>query len=271
MKKNDPFLQLSRQYFLIKLQYLGFRFHGWQQQPNDIPTVERMINRTLRFVFDHNDFKVVAAGRTDSKVSVNETWVELFLDAKEPLNQEHFLEQFNLNLPSDIRALEIKKTTADFNVIQHPKIKEYIYLFSHGEKFHPFCAPLMVYMKDELNIELMQQAAQMFVGTHDYWSYTYKPKPTTNTICTIESAVIEENKLYTANFFPEISYVFRVRGSGFKRYQIRLMMGILFDIGHEKISLEEFKKTLIGSNRIHLSHVAPPSGLQLFKTDLTRQ
>ncbi|WP_124979475.1 tRNA pseudouridine synthase A [Nonlabens xiamenensis] len=263
-----PFQQNKRQFFLIKIQYLGFRFHGWQKQPNNIPTVERMVLRTLRYVFDHGKFKVLAAGRTDAKVSVNETWIELFLDDSDPLNTAEFLKEFNLNLPSDIRALEIKVTDANFNIIQAPKTKEYIYLFSHGEKFHPFCASMMVYMKTELDIPLMQKAAKSFEGTHDFWSYTYKPSPTTETEVSITSAKIEINDLFTANFFPEESFVFRVSGQGFKRHQVRLMMGMLFDLGMHKLSYEDFLETLDGSKRIHLSHIAPPSGLMLYRTDM---
>ena len=266
-----PFAQNNRQFFLIKLQYLGFRFHGWQKQPNNIPTVERMVLRTLRYVFDHSNFKVLAAGRTDAKVSVNETWIELFLDDSEELEQDSFLADFNQNLPSDIRALEIEKTDKDFNVIQAPKIKEYIYLFSHGEKFHPFCASMMVYMKSELDIKLMQTAARLFEGTHDLWSYTYKPSETTETTSTIESCYLEKNELFTANFFPEESFVFRVTGAGFKRHQVRLMMGMLFDLGMHKRTLEEFVETLDGSKKIHLSHIAPSSGLMLYKTDFLAQ
>lgn len=256
----------QRLFYLIKLQYLGFRFHGWQKQP-DVPTVEKMVKRTLRFVLDHSNFKLLAAGRTDARVSVNETFIELFLD-DEALNLDTFLDEFNLNLPSDIRALSIEQTTADFNVIQHHKEKEYIYLFSHGEKFHPFCASLMVYMKSELDIELMKSAALLFEGTHDVWSYTYKPTDTTDTVRTIKSCYIEENNLFTANFFPEKSFVFRVTGMGFKRHQVRLMMGALFDLGMHKMTLEQFKETLDGKNRIHLSHIAPASGLMLYKMKL---
>lgn len=266
--KRNPFDDNKRQFFLIKLQYLGFRFHGWQKQPNNIPTVERMVLRTLRYVFDHTNFKVLAAGRTDAKVSVNETWIELFLDHSDPLMLESFLQEFNLNLPSDIKALEIIPTTADFNIIQAPKTKEYIYLFSHGKKFHPFCASIMVYMKETLDIELMKEAALLFTGTHDYWSYTYKPSETTNTTVTIESCCIEENNLFTASFFPEESFLFRVKGAGFKRHQVRLMMGMLFDLGMGKLTLDKFKITLDGSNKIHLSHIAPPSGLMLYKTEM---
>ncbi|WP_194850021.1 tRNA pseudouridine synthase A [Nonlabens antarcticus] len=258
----------QRHYYLIKLQYLGFRFHGWQKQP-DLPTVERMVQRTLRFVFDHSNFKILAAGRTDAKVSVNETLIELFLDDAPIKDLSIFLEDFNLNLPSDIRALGIETTTADLNIIQAPKLKEYVYMFSHGEKFHPFCAPLMVYMKTELDIELMKKAAQMFEGEKDFWSYTYKPSDTTNTTSVVESSYIEVNSLFTANFFPEESFCFRVSGKGFKRHQVRLMMGSLFDLGMGKMNLEEFEKTLDGSNKIHLSHIAPSSGLMLFKTELT--
>ncbi|WP_438961553.1 tRNA pseudouridine(38-40) synthase TruA [Nonlabens sp.] len=255
----------QRLYYLIKLQYLGFRFHGWQKQP-DVPTVEKMVKRTLRFVLDHPNFKVLAAGRTDARVSVNETFIELFLDG-DALDLNTFLDEFNLNLPSDIRALDVKETTANFNVIQNHKEKEYIYLFSHGEKFHPFCASLMVYMKSELDIPLMQKAARLFEGTHNVWSYTYKPTDTTDTIRTISSCYIEENNLFTANFFPEKSFVFRVTGMGFKRHQVRLMMGALFDLGMHKISLEQFKETLDGSKKIHLSHIAPASGLMLYKME----
>ncbi len=260
--------QPNRHFYLIRLQYLGFRFHGWQKQP-DLPTVERMVQRTLRFVFDHSNFKILAAGRTDARVSVNESLVELFLDDQPIEDLDLFLKDFNLNLPSDIRALGIEPTTAQLNIIQAPKLKEYIYLFSHGEKFHPFCAPLMVYMKSTLDIELMKKAARLFEGEKDFWSYTYKPTATTNTVSAVDSCFIEENHLFTANFFPENSYCFRVSGKGFKRHQVRLMMGALFDLGMGKISLTDFEKTLDGSQKIHLSHIAPSSGLMLFKTELT--
>ncbi len=264
--RRNPFDENHRQYFLIKLQYLGFRFHGWQKQPGNIPTVERMVMRTLRFVLDHDRFKVLAAGRTDARVSVNETWIEFFLDDKIPLKTTGFLEEFNVNLPSDIRALEIQPTDADFNIIQAPKTKEYIYLFSHGEKMHPFAAPLMVYVKESLDIALMQEAARLFEGEYDFWSYIYKPSPTTETVSTIDSCYIEENNLYTASFFPTLSFALRVTGSGFKRHQIRLMMGMLIDLGSGKYDLPYFQQTLNGKNKIHLSHIAPASGLLLYKT-----
>ncbi len=261
--QRNPFDKKHRQFFLVELQYLGFRFHGWQKQPGNIPTVERMLQRTLRFVLDHSDFKILAAGRTDAKVSAAQTWIQLIIEQENPIKIDELLADVNTNLPSDIRALSIKHADADLNIIQEPKLKEYIYLFTHGKKNHPFAAPLMVFIKEKMDIELIKTAARMFEGTHNFWSYTYKPSATTQTISRIDSCRIEKNNLYTASFFPEDSYLMRVSGAGFKRHQIRLMMGILIDLGVGKVDIDFFEQTLDGSNRIHLSHIAPASGLIL--------
>ena len=248
-------------YYLLKIQYLGFRYHGWQKQP-DLLTVERMMQRTLKYVLGRNNFKFIAAGRTDSKVSVNETYVELIL-REEALILETFFEDFNNNLPQDIRLLQVTPKKELNHIIQAPKLKEYIYLFSFGSKNHPFCAPFMINYKDDLDIELMQKGAELMSGTHDYRNYAYKASPETQTVMHIEKSLIEVNDLYTANFFPETSYVFRVVGAGFKRHQVRLMMGALFDLGSSQMSLEDFEKSLDGSTPYPLTHIAQASGLML--------
>ncbi len=266
LQRTKEIMQRIRYFYLIKMQYLGFRYHGWQKQPG-IKTVERMVEKTIAFVLQRKNFKVLAAGRTDAMVSVNETYVELFLDER-ALEVETFLPLLNKYLPQDIRALEVFETDADFNIIQHPKNKEYLYFFSFGEKFHPFCAALMVNIVGDLNLELMKKAAKLFEGKHDFWSYTFRPKPQTQTTGEIIRCELVENTLFHANFFPEKSYMLRVKGPGFKRHQLRLMMGALFDLGEGEMDLEFFKRTLQGENRIKLTRIAPGSGLVLNEMEL---
>lgn len=254
-------MQPRRYYYLIKLQYLGFRYHGWQKQPG-LKTVERMVKRTVAYVLEERRFKLLAAGRTDAMVSVNQTYVELFV-YDEPLVLEEFFPLFNKNLPQDIRGLAIKETHQDFNIIQHPQLKEYLYFFSFGEKTHPFCAPFMINLPENLNIDLMMEAAKLFEGQHDFWSYAFRPNPKTQTIGELLTAEIVENTILKANFFPEKSYVFRVRGEGFKRHQIRLMMGVLFDLGRGEVDLAFIRRTLDPKNKITLTHIAQASGLIL--------
>ncbi|MGM0479191.1 MAG: tRNA pseudouridine synthase A [Bacteroidota bacterium] len=256
-------MQKDRFYYILEIQYLGFRYHGWQRQPN-VLTVEKMIRKTLNFVLPKHQTKVLASGRTDAKVSAEQTYIELFTVL--PIeNLNHFFHSFNKNLPADIRLLGIQETNATFNIIQSPKIKEYHYYFAHGEKFHPFAAAFMCHHHHDLDIELMQSLAPLFTGTRDFYSYTFRPNPETKTVATIDHAELVKNTDFTASFFPDRSYVLKVIGRGFKRNQIRLMMGALFDVGSGEMSVDAFKATLNGSNRIKLSHIAPPSGLLLHK------
>jgi len=257
---------MQRKYYLIKIQYLGFRFHGWQKQP-DVNTVQRMVERTLAYILEHKKFKTLAAGRTDAKVSVNETYIELFLD-QGTLNLEEFLPLFNLNLPQDIKVLGIEETDAKFNIIQNAKQKEYLYIFTFGEKIHPFAAPFMVAFPDVLNVSLMKEAVSLFEGTLNFRNYTYKPTPTTNTIGTITTCELIENTIYKANFFPEKSYILRVVGEGFKRNQIRIMMARIMQLGKGEIDLEDIKKSLNHPEEIMpITYIAPASGLILQSVD----
>ena len=67
----------KRFYYLIKFQYLGHNYHGWQKQP-DVKTLEHTISRTLNYVLPDQKFKILGAGRTDAKVSALEAYFELF-------------------------------------------------------------------------------------------------------------------------------------------------------------------------------------------------
>ena len=255
----------KRYYYLIKIQYLGYRFHGWQKQPN-VKTLHLMVDRTFNFILEGKRFKSLSSGRTDAMVSAECAAIELFLF--EPIEDiPAFLELFNRNLPQDIRALEIKEVDAKFNIIQSSKIKEYLYLFAHGEKCHPFCAPIMTTILDALDIELMKEGAKLFEGENYLKTYCYKP--TDNGVYTREIMLCElvENTLYTANYFPEKTYILRVQGKGFMRNQIRLMMGTLIDLGKGKLSLQDIKDSLKPDNDIKMNYIAPASGLILKNID----
>ncbi|WP_044397770.1 tRNA pseudouridine(38-40) synthase TruA [Lacinutrix sp. Hel_I_90] len=248
-------------FYLITIQYLGYRFHGWQKQP-DVKTLHLMVDRTFNFILEGKRFKSLASGRTDAMVSAEETAIELFL--YEPLEDlEEFLRLFNTNLPQDIRALTIKEVDADFNIINTPKVKEYLYLFAFGDKFHPFCAAILTTILDDLDIDSMKRGAKLFEGQHYLKTYCYKPSDTGIYNREILTCEIVQNSIYTANFFPKQSYLLRVRGQGFMRNQIRLMMGTLIDLGKGKHTLEDIKASLEPDNTIKMDYIAPASGLIL--------
>mgnify|MGYP003720192869 FL=1 len=256
----------KRYYYLIKFQFLGYRFHGWQKQPNT-KTLHLMIDRTLKYVLKDQYFKTLAASRTDAKVSAEEAAFELFLRDKPLADEVQFLVDFNANLPQDIRALSIEQVSADFNIIQDSKYKEYHYLFSNGEKCHPFCAPIMTTILEPLDLKLMAKGAALFQGSHDFKAYCYKATDHGLYKRCLQSCELIENDLYKANFFPKKSHLLRVVGKGFGRHQIRLMMGVLIRLGRGEVSLDYILSSLEENSSIKIDFIAPASGLILNKIE----
>ncbi|MGB5554788.1 MAG: tRNA pseudouridine(38-40) synthase TruA [Flavobacteriaceae bacterium] len=254
--------------YLVKLEYLGFRYSGWQQQPKH-KTIEGMLLKTLQCIIPERNFKILGAGRTDAKVSALDAAFELFIAEKPITNLNNFKDDFNLNLPPDIRIKNITRVKDGFNIIQQAKNKEYVYLFSYGEKNHPFCAPFLANIHEELNIDLMKDAAQRFVGTHDFSLYTAKLQPNTKVVRTINSSKIVANTYISASFFPKKSFAFVVTGKGFIRYQVRMMMGTLIKIGLGELSMTDFERTLLTDSELELHYAAPGSGLLLHKLDFS--
>lgn len=251
-------------FFLIRIEFLGFRYHGWQKQA-ELRSVQGMIDKTFEFILGHTHFKTLGCGRTDAKVSADDFAFELFLN--ETLDIDFLLNDLNKNLPSDIRAISIETIDSEFNIIQHSKIKEYHYLFSSGEKSHPFNAPFIRDFGEQLNIENMMIAANEFVGVHNFKRYASKPSPKTNFEREILMSVIEKNTKLSGSFVPKDSYVFKVKSKGFLRYQVRLMMGALVDVGRGVWIVEDIKKSLLDFDGTQIKHIAPSSSLILHKVN----
>jgi len=252
--------------YLICLQFFGFRFSGWQKQTN-AKTLHDVVDKSLSFVIEDSCYKTIGVGRTDAKVSANSYYLQLFTN--EILQEEVFVKSLNLNFPPDFRAISMQQVARSFNVIKADKIKEYHYYFSFGEKNHPFAAPFMVNIDAFLDIDLMVKGAKLFEGEHYFHKYCTKPSEKTVFKRTINTCEIIENDILVANFFPEKSYIFKVKGKGFLRYQIRLMMATLFELGKGNLDLQFIEASLKEDNdRLFMRNNAPSSGLQLYNIDL---
>lgn len=252
-------------FFLIRIEFLGFRFHGWQKQGN-LNTIQGKIDKTISHILGHENFRTLGCGRTDAKVSADDFVLELFsCEDREP---GKLLDELNKNLPPDIRAKSLDRVGADFNIIKHPKIKEYHYLFSYGTKIHPFNAPFIRNFGATLDIEKMMKAAKVFEGTHNFKRYAGKPTAKTIFEREIVRSVIEPNTTLIAGFAPAQSYVFKVTSKGFLRYQVRLMMGALIDVGQGLCTIDDLKQSLTHFDGMQMKHIVPASALRLHRVCL---
>jgi tRNA pseudouridine38-40 synthase len=252
--------------YIVRLQFLGFRFSGWQNQTN-AKSLHDMVDKTLSFVFEDVNYKTLGVGRTDAKVSANTYYIQMFTDKL--VKEDSFIGSLNANFSPDFKAISINKVDRGFNIINSPKIKEYHYYFSFGGKNHPFAAPFIVNVDEVLNIDMMMKAAKLFEGEHYFHKYCTKPSEKTIFKRVIDTCEIIENDVLIANFFPETSYIFKVRGKGFLRYQIRLMMATLFEVGKGNLDLDFIEASLKEDNdRMYMRNNAPSSGLQLYDIEL---
>lgn len=253
--------------FLINIQYLGFRFHGVQRLPG-LPNIQERIESTLSKKFEKLEFKTRFSSRTDALVSALDNYVLAIFKEEQELSS---VNEALWHLPPDIKLVKIACVPDDFTILKASRKKTYRYYFSFNEKPHPFSAPFMTVLSEELDIELMKVGCGRFMGIHSFHHYAYKPKPDTNFTREILSAGIFENHDLTANFFPKRSWYFEVSSDGFMRGQVRLMIGSLFRLGKKEITLKEFEASLSDESIPFVKWLTPSSGLVLYKTDLNTQ
>lgn len=253
--------------YILRVEYLGFRFHGWQFQPGH-KTVEGMLRKTIRYVLPNTSAKILSSGRTDAMVSALDSVIQLNISGPIPYSLEELQQHLNQNLPADIRIKSIEESFFGFNAIRDSKLKTYSYYFCSGPKPHPFCAPFFAYFPFDLDMELMTKAACLFEGSHDFGAFTARLSPTAKRHRNVIESRILPNQTFTASFFPEQSFQFQVRASGFGRHQIRLMMGALVAIACREAPISQLELSLSTGAPWETGTIAPASGLMIKEIEL---
>jgi tRNA pseudouridine38-40 synthase len=252
--------------YLINLAFLGFRFHGVQKQKGFL-SVHEVIEGSLKKASTLPPFKLRFSSRTDTKVSALETFCLAIFD--EAAAKNSIQEAMISFLPADIECRDVIAVDDQFTIIKASAWKEYHYYFSFGkERNHPFSAPFMTHIYEELNIESMKKGAALFTGTHNFINYAYRPKDNSLKTREVFESEIGENHVFKASFFPEKSYVFKVKAPSFMRGQMRIMMGALFRVGQGEMSLLELENSLREQDSGFVKWQAPATGLILHSTKL---
>ena len=100
--------------YLLKIQFLGFRFSGWQKQVN-AKTIHEMVDKSLSYVLVNKGYKTVGISRTDAKVSAKCYFIHLFVHEK--FDEGQFVKDLNFNFPQDIRLLGVNSISTSFDLI----------------------------------------------------------------------------------------------------------------------------------------------------------
>lgn len=238
--------------FLIKFSYDGTSYCGYQSQPG-LDTIQDRLETALKKINNGKKTSITATGRTDKGVHALCQYGHADLDVN--ITEHKLKRAMNSNLPADIHVIETTIVPDDFHARYNVKSKEYKYYINLGE-YNPLERNYVFQYNYNLNVEAMNDAIKVFIGTHDFRAFVTDNKEKENCIRTITFATIEElNNKLTITF----------AGDGFLRYQVRNMVGLLIKVGENKISTEDVERILESKDRTNSGKTAPPEGLYLTK------
>ncbi len=249
---------MKSQKFKIYLEYNGTNYAGWQKQKN-AKTIQGVLIDTVKKIFQktkgENKFiDLQGSGRTDKGVHA---YLQVaHLECETMLAPEILKLKMNDELPSDINILEIEKANKNFHARHSAKSREYIYRIS--KRRTAFEKKFVWWIKDKLDLEKMKTASILFLGMHDFKSFSDKSAEDSSTKVYIEEIEVTENKDLI---------IIRIKASHFLWKMVRRIVGVLVETGRNNITDEDITKFLNTYTDIPSKYTAPPSGLFLNKIE----
>ncbi|SHI22780.1 tRNA pseudouridine38-40 synthase [Sporobacter termitidis DSM 10068] len=234
----------------LRLRYDGTRYHGWQEQKNDV-TVAATLQKALTRVCGH-PVKAVGCGRTDAGVHAERYCANFKTDARIPADRLPLA--LNALLPPDIAVTDAVDADEDFNAILSCLKKEYTYKIYNSRIRDPFYADRAYFYPAPLNAELMARAARHFVGTRDFAAVRSVGTETKTTVRTVYwYEVTQSGRMLEL----------RVCADGFLYNMARAMAGTLLYVSEGKIGPDELPGLLEARDRRLTGPTVPPCGLYM--------
>lgn len=259
-------------FYLGHVSYNGGNYHGWQKQ-KDLPTVQETIFNSIRSLYEFGRIDVKATSRTDSGVHAFSQVVKMLIPRR--VDAPEMLELLNSALPDDIHIHQLERINKSFKVTHLSQYKEYLYFFTLGEKVaYDFVGHIDA--PKTIDLELMKCAVHLFKGKNYFQYFQYKSDTKGGFYRKIlESEIVSAHSLFPDAFSADSPVLcFHIKGEGFLKQMVRILMGTLAKVGHGDLSIEELKqwltdpeqrdKSVTLNDQLRPGFIAPASGLFLY-------
>ena len=240
---------------LITIQYDGKNFCGWQIQKNGVTVQEVFQNALTEVVGEYSDLK--GCSRTDSGVHANMYCISVRIS--HPIPVERLKAALNRWLPNSVSCLDCKEVEDDFHARYCCKSKQYIYKIWNSDTRNPFLDGYALFYRYKLDEELLDRAAQAYVGSHDFTSFCTKDKREMGDMTRNVKmfSVKREGNLVTMT----------VEADGFLYNMVRIMVGTLLEVAQGKIAPDAIEEIIEKRDRSFAGATAQACGLYLNKVN----
>ena len=240
--------------YLIKIEYVGTNFVGWQSQKNGKSiqdSIEKALTRVLK-----SQIRVIGSGRTDKGVHALSQYANF--KSKIKINEKKiFLNSVNFFLKKkSISILDIKTKKKDFHARFSAKLRTYEYLIINRQGDLSIDRDRAWHIKKKINLKLMRRGAKILEGTHDFSIFRASS-------CSAKSPI---KKMYPIKI-SKINDKIKIRfcSKSFLQNQVRSMVGCLMYLSIGKWSITDFKRAFESKKRSRCAPPAPACGLYLIK------
>lgn len=236
----------------LDICYDGTRYNGWQRLSNTDNTIQCKLEQTLSRLLGE-PIEIVGSGRTDAGTHAIGQVANFHCNSTMPC--EEILKCLRTYLPKDIGVYSCRNVSQRFHARLNAKEKTYRYRLWNTENPCVFDRHYVHIDSRPMDVEKMQQAADLFVGTHDFSAFCGNKKMKKSTIRAIKAFKIEKT---------ENEIIFTVSGNGFLQHMVRIMVGTLIQVGTgERDPLQI--PTLFGASRCEAGGIIPATGLCLME------
>ena len=239
--------------YFISFSYDGSKYKGYQKQPR-MKTIQGELEKALKKINSNKKVNVCATGRTDAGVHALNQKAHFDLLNNVPVDK--LRNSLNSLLPDDIYVKGIVIVEDTFHARFNAKAKEYIYKINLGT-YNPIEKDYVYQYNKKLDINEMSRALKYIEGRHDFRSFVKVDEEKDN----YEREIIQTSIIRDPKNINLITI--SILGTGFMRYMVRNIVGLLIEIGSGKRKSEDVIQILESKDRKESGVCAKACGLYL--------
>ncbi len=238
----------------LLIQYVGTDFHGWQRQPQ-LRSVQGEIETAIAAIVGQ-PVSLHGAGRTDTGVHAA-AQVAHFDLSDTPIPPDRWAVVLNTRLPEDIFIRASVPVPSTWHARFSARWRRYRYtiytdqwtnLFVRQFSWHYYHAPLQE--------SLIQTALMSLIGKHHLAAFHRAGSNRPHSWVEVQSA-----ECYRKGPMIQLE----IQASGFLYGMVRLLVGVLVDVGAGRRSPEQFADLWMNEKRDAVKYAAPARGLCLLR------